>query len=266
MSVDAADPHASLIAWQAARRRALAAPDSWQGLVGLFWLEEGDNRLDASSDSPVSIPDLQVAGGTLRWDGAAVLWQPDDGAARTLATDRDGRPDLVRLGRHEFFIVERQGRVAARVRDLEWASRTPPLQLDYFPAAPQWRIEAEWRPLQPPRSMEVPNVSGELQVVEVDHAAVFSHDGQQVELLPMSVGEDGVFFVFRDRTSGRESYGAGRFLKVPLTVDGKIVLDFNYAYSPPCAFTPFATCPLPPQENEMPIAVRAGEKDYRGAH
>ncbi len=106
--------------------------------------------------------------------------------------------------------------------------------------------------------MEVPNVTGELQTVDVGFKAVFEYSGTLIELLPMSVKDD-VFFVFRDRTSGRETYGAGRFLKAELPVNGEIVLDFNRAYNPPCAFTPFATCPLPPAENWLPFPVDAGE-------
>jgi len=107
--------------------------------------------------------------------------------------------------------------------------------------------------------MEVPNVAGDLKSVEVAWQAVFSFDGQEFGLLPMAVGEDEVFFVFRDQTSGRQSYGAGRFLKTGPAVDGRIVLDFNRATNPPCAFTSFATCPLPPPENWLPFAVMAGE-------
>jgi uncharacterized protein (DUF1684 family) len=122
------------------------------------------------------------------------------------------------------------------------------------------RIEAEWQPLEPPQVMEVPNVTGDLKPVTVAWQAAFALGGQRVTLLPMNVSESGVFFVFRDATSGRISYGAGRFLNTEAAIDGRIVLDFNFAYSPPCAFTPFATCPLPPPENWLPFAVEAGEK------
>ena len=111
--------------------------------------------------------------------------------------------------------------------------------------------------------MEVPNVTGELKAVSVTGKAIFTVDGQKVELLPMSISEREVFFVFRDRTSGRESYGAGRFLKAEPPANGKIYLDFNRAFNPPCAFTAFATCPLPPPENWLPFAVPAGEKKWQ---
>jgi uncharacterized protein (DUF1684 family) len=141
--------------------------------------------------------------------------------------------------------------------------------LTYFAYDPAWCIEAEWQSLTPPVAMEVPNVTGELKTVLVDHKAVFEVAGQKLELLPMSVSDSEIFFVFRDRSSGKETYGAGRFLKAAVSpqecflrgaVDGKISLNFNFAYSPPCAFTPFAMCPLPPTENWLPFAVAAGEK------
>lgn len=246
--------------WQAARRRELAGPESWQGLVGLFWLESGDNAVGSAADAPVLLPEAVAHLGDLRWQGDEVSWRPVDGPPQLLQTDRDGQPSTVNAGRYAFFIVERQGRLAARVRDLRWAEKTAPLQLDYYPEDPAWRIEARWEALVPPLAMEVPNVSGELQTVEVSHRAVFEHAGATVSLLPMSVGDKEVFFVFRDRTSGRDTYGAGRFLKASPAVDGQIVLDFNFAYNPPCAFTPFATCPLPPPENWLAFPVPAGER------
>ena len=117
-------------------------------------------------------------------------------------------------------------------------------------------------PLGPPLTLEVPNISGDLALVVVDHRAAFSVAGERVTLLPVSAAERETFFVFRDRSSGRETYGAGSFLRAPGTSDGRIELDFNFAFNPPCAFTPLATCPLPPPENWLPFAVPAGEKKW----
>lgn len=245
--------------WQAARQAELSSPDSWLGLVGLFWLEPGSNRVGSGEDCPVHLPGGPAHLGDLDWQGEHLLWQPLHGEPRELATDRDGQPTTVDHENLSFFIVDREGRLAARVRDRAWAERQPFAGLSYFPEAPAWRIVAEWQGIEPPLAMEVPNVSGELKSVSVTHKAVFAHEGQAVELLPMSVSEREVFFVFRDRTSGKQSYGAGRFLKARPAVDGWITLDFNRAFNPPCAFTPFATCPLPPPENWLPFAIEAGE-------
>jgi uncharacterized protein (DUF1684 family) len=263
--------------WQAARQDELAGPNSWLGLIALIWLEAGDNTVGSAAECAVKLPAGPERLGILRVDGVDLAWQAvaDAGAIveesgawvdgwQILHSDRNGTPSRIGSGSLSFFVIEREGRLAVRLRDRDWAMHRPAPELCYFDYAPAWRIEADWQPLLPPLNMEVPNVSGELKTVAVTHQAVFQVDGQRVALLPMSVGEQEIFFVLRDRTSGRESYGGGRFLKVSAAVNGKISLDFNFAYNPPCAFTPFATCPLPPPENWLPFAVEAGEKKPAG--
>ena len=248
--------------WLQARHDELAAPESWLGLVGLFWLEPGINQVGSADGSLVHLPGGPACLGELRWENGRVFWHPVAGESRELQTDAAGQPSTVDHENWSFFIVDRDGHLAARLRDRDWAAGKPFAGLDYFDFDPAWRIEAEWQVLSPPLRMEVHNVSGELKTVNVAHQAVFQAAGQTVTLLPMSVNDKEVFFVFRDRTSGKETYGAGRFLKVPAAAHGKISLDFNRAYNPPCAFTPFATCPLPPPENWLPFAVPAGEKKW----
>jgi uncharacterized protein len=250
--------------WRSARAASLASPDSWLGLIGLFWLEEGANPVGSDSDAVVALPEGPARIGHLECSGTSVVWHPAGGAAMPLATDAGGAPTVVELGPFAFFVIERDGRLAVRLRDRSWAAKQPFAGIETFDYAPRWRIEAAWRPLSPPQVMEVPNVSGDLKPVEVAWQAVFTIDGTEISLLPMSVSDEKVFFVFRDATSGRISYGAGRFLDARPADDGRIVLDFNFAYSPPCAFTPFATCPLPPPENWLPCAVEAGEKKPSG--
>lgn len=270
--------------WRAARQAELAGPDSWLGLIGLIWLEPGENAVGNSADCPIWLPagparlgSLWVEGGDLAWQAAADAGALVKGGGavadgwQVLLTDRSGPPSRVAIDSLEFFVIEREGRLAVRLRDRNWAAGQPPPTLSFYDYDPAWRVEALWQQMATPRSMEVPNVSGELKIVTVMHQAVFEMAGQEVRLLPMSVNDGEAFFVFRDRTSGKETYGAGRFLKVPtatmeatagLGSDGKIVLDFNRAYNPPCAFTPFATCPLPPPENWLSFAVPAGEKKW----
>lgn len=247
-----------LAQWQAGRRAALSAPDSWLGVVGLFWLEAGLNRVGSAADCAVRLPGGPAYLGDVRLEGGALTWMPQGESAQPLASDRDGAPTVVRFENWAFFAVDRDGRLAMRVRDHAWAASRPFAGLEYFPPDPAWVIDAAWEALPAPVLMAVPNVSGELKTVPVTHQAVFSVAGEPVRLLPMSVGE-AVFFVFRDRTSGRETYGAGRFLSAMPAVDGRICLDFNRAFNPPCAFTDFATCPLPPPDNWLPFAIPAGE-------
>ena len=251
-----------LESWQSARNAELCSPDSWLGLVGLFWLQPGTNLVGSATEAVVRMPDGPPLLGELQWQAEALWWLPADGAARQLQTDRQGAPTTVDCGHLSFFVVDRDGQLAARVRDRNWAARLPFGGVEFFAADPAWCIEAAWQVIEPPRPMDVPNVSGELKTVAVGHQAFFTVDGQQVALLPMAESEQEVFFVFRDRTSGRDSYGAGRFLKAAPAAGGRIRLDFNRAYNPPCAFTPFATCPLPPPENWLPFAVPAGERKW----
>lgn len=249
--------------WQAARREEMASADSWLGLIGLFWLEPGRNALGHAAQSVIQLPDGADWQGDVCWEGERLLWQPAVGEPIVLQTDLAGQPSTVDLENYRFFVVDREGRLAVRLRDRQWATKQAFAGLDYFPYDPAWCIEATWETLAEPLRMEVPNVSGDLKLLEVRQQAAFSLGGEKVMLLPMSVGKEEVFFVLRDRTSGKESYGAGRFLKAKPAVDGKISLDFNFVYNPPCAFTPFATCPLPPAENWLPFAVSAGEKKYQ---
>jgi len=246
--------------WREARAASLAAPDSWRGLIGLFWLEEGANAVGSDAAATVVLPGGPALLGQLDCSGTTVSWRPAAGPAVPLATDAGGAPTLVEQGALAFFVIERDGHLAVRLRDRDWAAKRSFAGIDAFAYDPAWRIEAAWRPLHPPQVMEVPNASGDLKPVTVSWQAVFALGGQTVRLLPMSVSDEKLFFVFRDATSGRVSYGAGRFLDAAPAQDGRVVLDFNYAYSPPCAFTPFATCPLPPSENWLSFAVEAGEK------
>jgi uncharacterized protein (DUF1684 family) len=181
-------------------------------------------------------------------------------------------PTLVRAGTVSFFVVDRDGRKGLRVKDSEAALRTHFAGLDYFPIDPSWRIVADWVPFDPPHTLEMGTEIGTIDKVSVPGKAVFHRDGRTFELLPYQEEKGGeLFFVLADRTSGRETYGAARFLYAALPAGGigkpgKVVLDFNQAYNPPCAFTPFATCPLAPPENRLDMAVTAGEKKYRGGH
>lgn len=250
--------------WQRERQAELGAPSSWLGLIGLFWLQPGVNRVGSAEEAEVALPTGLPEQGKIVWEAGMLVWQPAEGPPQALKTDLDGAPTVVDMGHLSFFVVDREGQLAVRLRDREWARRAPFAGLAYFPFDASWVVDATWESIDPPLVMEVPNVSGDLKTVSVLHRAVFEHAGQAVALLPMAVGEHEVFFVFRDRTSGKDSYGAGRFLKVPTSENGRIRLDFNRAYNPPCAFTPFATCPLPPPENWLPFGVPAGEKKYAG--
>lgn len=187
-------------------------------------------------------------------------------AAKLRLAESGGKPSLVSLGTVSFFVIERGGGKALRVRDSAAERRTHFFGLDHFPIDLSWRIEADWIPFAELRQIPITNIIGNLSNEITPGKAVFQREGKTYELWPLIDAPDKtLFFIFSDATSGGATYTM-RFLDAEPPKNGKIVLDFNLATNPPCAFTPFATCPLPPRQNHLPIAVAAGEKIYRGAH
>ncbi len=263
-------------AWRSGRLQRLTAADGWLSLIGLHWLKEGVNRVGSAADNDIVLTAGPAHFGsvTLRRGRAAIELDPASGATidareqRTarLRDDARGRPTVIAAGSVSFYLVERNGRYGLRVKDSQAKTRTEFAGIEHFPVDPSWRIEARWVPLRPVGKLETPNVLGLSDVYPVPGKAVFERDGKTFELLPVIEvpGDKELFLIFADRTSGRETYGGARFLYAPMPKDGKIVLDFNKAYNPPCAFTPYATCPLAPPENRLDLAVTAGEKRYRG--
>jgi uncharacterized protein (DUF1684 family) len=167
-----------------------------------------------------------------------------------------------------FYPISRQGRLAIRVKDPETDARRAFRGLTYFPVDPSWRIEARVEDNAAPKPITVPNVLGAETSEPSPGTLVFERGGKTYRLTPvLEEGETDWFVIFGDATNGHDTYGAGRFLYVPPAVDGRTVIDFNKAYNPPCVFTDYATCPLPPPQNRLPIRVEAGEKEYsHGGH
>lgn len=266
--------------WKDKRLAGLTAPNGWLSLIGLDWLKDGDNRIGTAADNDIVLQAGPAHLGvlTLSKEGALhIVLDEHSGATvdgkvvseAALLDDAhagDGTPSTVAFGSVSFLVIERDGRKALRVKDSNAQTREHFLGLDYFPADPSWRIVADWVPFDPPHELEIGSVLGTINKEKVPGKAVFHRDGHTYELMPIQEEPDTLFFVLADRTSGRETYGAARFLYADLPKDGKVVLDFNRAYNPPCAFTPYATCPLAPPENRLDLAVTAGEKKYRGGH
>jgi len=250
-------------AWHEKRMASLRKPQGWLALTGLHWLKPGPNAL----------PGLP---GTFTVDGKIVTLtaRPADGwiaagapvtLPRTLASDAAAEPDRLQVGSRAAMVIERSGRLAVRVWDAESPVRTGFKGIDAFPPDPRWRVTARWEPYPAPKPVQVPSVTGDVTVEQAPGRAVFTVDGKQYALEPTQDG-DALFFVFKDRTAPKETYGAGRFLVADGPRDGKVVLDFNRAYNPPCAFTPFATCPLPTPQNVLPVRIEAGEKKWGDGH
>jgi uncharacterized protein (DUF1684 family) len=277
----AADVTKQVEQWKQGRLQRLTAPDGWLSLVGLEWLHPGANRVGSASDNNIvlKVGPAHLGVVTLAADGTVkIVLAKDSGASidgkpvqeATLVDDiqagENGHPTTIAFGTANFYVIERDGRKGLRVKDAEAATRKHFLGLDYYPIDPSWRIVADWVPFDPPHKLEIGSVLGTIDKVDVPGKAVFKRDGHTFELLPYQEEPGGeLFFVLADRTSGKETYGAARFLYAALPKDGKVILDFNRAYNPPCAFTEYATCPLAPPENRLDVAVTAGEKKYRGS-
>jgi uncharacterized protein (DUF1684 family) len=282
IDVARADPDyvRSIEAWQARRAEILKAPNGWLSLIGLEWIEPGANRVGSAEDNDIILRAGPAHLGTitLSADGAlSIVLAKDSGAlvdgkpvtSATLIDDAHAggaQPTLVSFGTANFYAIERDGRKGLRVKDSEASTRTDFQGLDNFPIDASWRIVADWVPFDPAHELEIGSVLGTINKEKVPGKAVFTRDGHTYELLPIQEDAESLFFVFADSTSGHETYGAARFLTTELAADGKLVLDFNKATNPPCAFTPYATCPLAPPENRMDMKVTAGEKKYRGDH
>ncbi len=184
-----------------------------------------------------------------------------------LRSDADGPPTGLELGSLRFFVIDRGDRVGVRVKDTKSPALAAFHGLDEFPIRPDWRVAARFEPYQPPKQIPIPNILGQVTDTPSPGAVVFEKDGKTYRLDALPGGEDGsLFVIFGDQTNGHETYGAGRFLGIDPPKDGRVVVDFNQAYNPPCAFTSYATCPLPPKQNKLAMRVEAGEKKYGEGH
>ncbi|MEO7064228.1 MAG: DUF1684 domain-containing protein [Dokdonella sp.] len=265
-------------AWRTQRVERLTAPTGWLSLIGLHWLKEGKNTIGTAKDNDVVLAKgpthlgavtLKDGKATIELDakaGATIDGKPERTA--TLLDDSHDKPSTVAFGTASFYLIDRNGKKGLRVKDSNADARKHFTHIDNFPTDPSWRIEAKWVAFDPPHTLETPNVLGQTDKFPVPGKAVFTRDGKTYELQPVIEvpGDKELFLIFADRTSGKETYGAARFLYAEMPKDGKIVLDFNKAYNPPCAFTPYATCPLAPAENRLDLAVKAGEKKYGNGH
>ena len=255
----------------------LKKEDGWFTLVGLSWLEEGENRFGSDPENPVVLPEgksPKVAGVLVR-KGDKVSVRVDPGAKVTvdgkpvtrldLASDAEEEPTVLEMGSVSFYVIQRGDKVGVRVKDKESAALKAFHGLDTYPIEPAWRVEARFEPYDPPKTIGIPNILGQVTDSPAPGAVVFDWQGKTYRLDALGDPTKGLSLIFADQTNGKETYGAGRFLETGPVKDGKVVVDFNLAYNPPCAFTAFATCPLPPAQNRLALRVEAGEKRYAGS-
>jgi uncharacterized protein (DUF1684 family) len=257
--------------WRAAREARLRAPDGWLSIIGLTWLHQGENRFGSAADDDIVLPSAAPPhAGTFVVEGTAVrLVMPPrspvtlngrDATNRLLRTDAASAPDVLAAGSVSWQLIERGGRVGVRVSDRDNPLRTSWLGPRWFAIDPTYRVVARLEPHA--GEMVVPDASGGKQKLKSPGTLTFTLMGKPQRLDPVLDGDDDrdQLIVFRDATSGRETYGGGRFARAKRQPDGTFVIDFNRAYSPPCALTPYATCPLPPAQNRLQVAIPAGER------
>jgi uncharacterized protein len=265
--------------WQARRLGKLTAEDGWTTLVGLLWLEQGDNSFGRAASNKIALdyPALPERVGVFRVQGTQVDFTAapmteilHDGRPVTsigpLVDDKGGNPTILKTGTVSFYLLERSGRLAIRVRDSVADARLHFQGLDYFPIDAKWRLSARFEPYQPAKNVSVINVLGMEEQILSPGMLVFEIDGRQHRLEALlESGESNYFVMFNDLTNRKQTYAAGRCLYVTPPVNGATVIDFNQAYNPPCCFTAFATCSLPQPQNRLPVAVLAGELRYQGS-
>ena len=273
VSVQTENHQQAIEAWRASRHERLMQPDGWLTLVGLEWLEEGESRIGTAMDN-----DIQLSNGPAYW-GSVVLQndklhfnnldmekvkindEPLPYAA--LIPDTEGVPTIVSGGTLSINVIFR-GSYALRIKDSQAKALHNFKGVDNYPINESWRIDGRFTRAAEGTVMEITNVLGQVSESPVFGTFEFDMDGRTHSLLGLGDGESkSLWFIFADRTTGHGTYGAGRYLYSDgMPAHGRLTVDFNKAYNPPCAFNPYSTCPVPPQRNRMNLLVEAGEKDF----
>lgn len=273
---DAASHRTEIEAWRAKRIASLKKEDGWLTLIGLFWLREGGNSFGidpktnhivfpAAAGKPMGSLHLAKGAVTLRAEPDAGLTAGGSPVTTmTLRSDAEGEPTVLKYGSVSLYPIKRGERLGIRVKD----SRNPALLsfhgIESYPIDLKWRFDARFDASRAGKTISVPNILGSVEQEKSPGAVVFDVGGREFRI--DAVAESGttdLFLIFGDQTNGVETYGGGRFLyTAPPDKNGRVVLDFNKAYNPPCVFTPYATCPLPPAQNLLPLRIEAGEKNF----
>jgi uncharacterized protein (DUF1684 family) len=263
--------------WRDEREARLKADGGWLSVAGLAWLKPGENRFGTSKAAAVVLPEGSAPpfAGVFELKGTETTVRLAEGAVARMAglpiagtaVLRPDSGDIVELGPVTLQVIERGGRFGIRIRDKNAAARREFTGCRWYEIKEGYRIEAKWVAYPEPRPLKVPNILGQTESMPSPGYAEFDVGGKLVRLdgVLETAQSTELWFILRDQTSGHETYPAGRFLYADLPKLGKVVLDFNKSYNPPCAFTAYATCPLPPPQNWMPVKIEAGELNY-GTH
>ena len=273
LAATASVPYLAEVAkWRADYEASLKAPYGWLSVAGLFWLHDGANVVGSDPKSDVVTPaGTPKRAGVLRFAGGKTTFEPQAGAGvligdkpagkAELKPDVSGHPDVIRIGAVSLTVIVRGPKTGVRMRDPNAETRRTFTGNVWFPADPAWRIKAKWVLYPEPKKITITNILGMTDEEPSPGYAEFTVKGKTLRLEPVLEDND-LSFYFKDATSGKTTYPPGRFLDTDMPKGNEIELDFNKAYNPPCAFTAYATCPLPPKQNVLATAIDAGEKNY----
>jgi hypothetical protein len=262
-----------IAAWHAKMEASLRGENGWLKLAGLFWLHEGDNTVGSAPDSDILLPAHSAPAqvGIIHFENNAATFRPAtdvpvliDGASPVGDTPlkpdtAEGGASILTLGSLRFYMIQRVDQYGIRIIDSEHAALQTFGGRKWYPLDPAFHVEAKFTPHAEVRTLSVVNSVGLTVPMENPGYVEFTLADQVYCLEAFDSAPGELWFIFKDRTNGDTTYGAGRFLTAPLDVENRVDLDFNKSYSPPCAFTEFATCPFPPRENHLPIRIEAGE-------
>ncbi len=250
---------------------------NWVALAGLYWLKPGANTFGSDQGNAIVFPKGPAHAGEFDLEGKDVTIKLLPEAKATLAgkaitevkldSDVSGHASNIELGSLQFHVIVRGERIGIRLKDTDSAAVRNFHGLIFYPLDMNYRVTATWVPSDGNKTVDVPTVLGDVSPTAVVGTVVFKIDGQEVRLTDLRGDPSkGLFFVFNDLTAKNDTYPGGRFLQTDPVANGKVVIDFNRAYNPPCAVTPYATCPLAPKENRLAVAIPAGEKFDKAAH
>lgn len=267
--------------WQTKRLQNLKSENGWLNLVGLYWLKKGQNPFGSNEannivfpkDAPEFIGTFSLYKGTLSVEinkDVDVFINDSLLKEHEVFTDAEDNTTMFKTGNFRWYIIKRGDRYGIRLRDLKSPLIDQITEIPSFPIDPKWRIKAKFEKFDTPKEIAIPNVLGDTELEKCYGLLKFKVNGKECSLMPLGDAiKDDFFIIFADETSAEETYGAGRFLSVEKpNKKGITYIDFNKATNPPCAFTDFATCPMPPKENILSVKILAGEKtnEHIGHH
>jgi uncharacterized protein (DUF1684 family) len=271
----------SVLKWRSQREARLKADGGWLTVAGLFWLHEGDNHFGTDPLNDIVLPagSAPAQAGTFEVHNGKTVVHPNSGVPVMIAGKRvdnatlrpdsdpafDDKVDQAVLGSLTFYIHNSGQRQAVRLLDTNSPIRKRFTGLRWFPVDPSYRVTGQYVPYDKPKTVQIQNIMGDFEPDTIPGYVQFKLKGQNLRL-DIDLDKTEYSITFRDLTSGKETYGAARFLVGDAPKDGKVILDFNEAYNPPCAFNPYTTCPLPTPENRLRVRIAAGEMTYLSSH